>query len=164
MIDQIFRISVVLAMLWNATSTIAAETESSQPCPAKYGDIIVFDQCNPVRLPGVEVKFVGISQPNKATPVSCWNYEASVSGSEKTLFQHCHTGALGGQTHFNIAGKPFTVLFDLSKGCKRFPAGSWAPEMRGHAFYAGILDANTLDDITLKQSQSEQDCFARKGN
>jgi hypothetical protein len=163
MIDQTSRIFATLTMFWAAASAFAANPVDAEPCIAKYGDVVAFERCNPVRLPGVEVRFVGFSQPNKGIPMVCWNYEASVSGSEKATFRHCHTGELGGQTNFSVMGSSFTVVFDVSKGCKRLPVGSWAPEIRGHAFYAGILDASTLEEMWRKQEQSEKVCFARKG-
>lgn len=163
MIGQSFRMFATLLTFCAAASAIAAQASSGKTCVAKYGDIVAFDRCNPVRLPGVEVKFVGASQPNKGIPLSCWNYEASAN-SEKMTFRQCHTGVLGGHANFSVAGSSFTAVFDVSKGCKRLPVGSWAPETRGHSFYAGVLDAKTLEDMSRKQSLSETTCFARKGS
>ena len=101
-------------------------SSDAQKCTASYGDVIEFDRCNPVSLPDVKISEVGASQPVKNIPLLCRNYEASI-GSEKTTFYQCTTGDIGGEKDFVVAGKSFTVVFDVAT---RHP-GRW-----GQAFYA----------------------------
>jgi hypothetical protein len=136
---------------------------AAAPCAAKFGDVVDFGGCNPVSLPDLKVEFVGVSQPMKDIPMSCWNYEASDSAGAVAPFSQCHTGALGGDKTLSVGGKAFTVFFDVSSGCVRLPSGSWAPKVRGHAFRKGAMDAAARDAFWRKQSEEEARCFARKG-
>ena len=155
MVAATSRASALLIAFW------AFAAAANDACVAQYGDVVVFDQCNPIALPGVTIKLVGVSQPHKGIPLSCWNYEAYLPGAEKTAFQHCHTGALGGEANFRVADKSFTAIFDTSAGCARSPAGSWAPQSRGHSFFAGVLDSAAIEGVRRKQMQAEEACFKR---
>lgn len=136
---------------------------AAAPCKAELGDVVDFEVCNPVSFPSLEVRFLGVSQPKKGVPLSCWNYEASTGTGAVEAFKHCHTGALGGHSTLSVGGKSFTVFFDVSSGCARMPSGSWAPKVRGHSFHPGTMDSAAREAFLRKQSQAEMQCFARKG-
>ena len=141
-----------------ADRAVAAQT----PCTAKFGEVVDFAVCNPVRLPGLEVRFIDISQPNEGVPLSCWNYEASTAAGAVEPFRQCHTGELGGHHVLSVGGANFTVFFDAVFGCTRLPSGSWAPKVRGPAFFAGVVDAAEREAFWRRQSEAERRCFARR--
>lgn len=143
------------AVLLLCAATLAMATPKATQCVANYGSVVVFEQCNPVQLSGVEVRLVGISQPFQDIAMTCWNYAAKLVGSEKKAnFKQCTTGELGGHANFSAGGKTFTVVFDVADGCKQ--------QRRGPAFYKGILDAAILEEMTRQQERLEADCFAGK--
>jgi hypothetical protein len=144
------------------TLPLADLAAAAAPCTAKFGDVVDFGKCNPVNLPGVNVKFLGVSQPNKGVPLSCWNYEAS-AGTDAVTFRHCHTGLLGGFSVVSVGERSFSVFFDVSSGCARTPNGPWVPTARGHTFHTGALDSAAREDILRKHSEAERQCFARNG-
>lgn len=137
---------------------------AAAPCAPEFGDIVDFVVCNPVSLPGLEVEFLGVSQPNKGLPLSCWNYEASTGTGAVEEFKHCHTGVLGGHSALSVGGKTFTVFFDVSSGCAGMPSGTWAPKARGHAFHRGVMDSPAREAFWRKQSEDRTRCFARNGS
>ena len=155
-----FRHALLLASIALGDVAFAAPTS----CTAKLGDVIDFDACNPVSLPGLEVRFVGISQPSDGVPLSCWTYLASAGPGAVEEFKHCHTGELGGHATLAVGGQSYTVLFDVASGCARMPSGSWAPKRRGHVFRAGVMDAAAREAFWREQSEQESRCFARKGS
>lgn len=157
------RLTYVLMLVLAAVAQPILAHGAAVPCKAQFGDVVDFEECNPVSFPGLNVKFLDISYPVEGVPLSCWNYEATNGAGAVEAFKHCHTGALGGQSALSVGGKPFTVLFDVSSGCARMPSGSWAPKVRGHSFYAGDLDAAVLDALLRTQSEAETKCFARQG-
>jgi len=148
---------MLTALLICFVSACAAKT---QKCARSYGDVVEVEGCSSVKLPDFSVSFVGDSQPMENLPMQCWNYEVS-NDAEKATFQQCHTGALGGATNFILAGKSFTVVFDVAAGCKQLPSGSWVPETSGHAFYAGVLSTKDLVNMGQEQDQGLADCYAR---
>src|SRR5512133_2528365 len=101
----------------------ASAFAAAAPCAAKFGDVVDFGKCNPVSFPGLKVEFVGVSQPMKDLPLSCWNYEASDGAGAVAPFSQCHTGALGGDQVRAVGGRDFTVVFDGSSGGARLPSG-----------------------------------------
>jgi hypothetical protein len=157
------RLVIILASVWSGSALVqSAPVDAAQPCKAKFGDVVDFRECNPVTLPGVEVEFLNITSPNPQVPLSCWNYKATDSSGKEATFRQCHTGLLGGGTSFTVADKTFTVFFDVATGCRRWPAGNWAPAGRGHAFLAGIPDTKRFVKIRDDFQNAEERCFARK--
>lgn len=155
---------LLLCSMAATAAEVSPVATAAKPCIAKYGEAVAFERCNPLSLPDITVRFVGNSIPIKGVPMVCWDYEASAANSEKTVFKQCHTGALGGRTSFPVAGKSFTVEFDVDQGCKRSPAGTWAYEIRGMMFHATVLSADALEKLWAKRAQSEAACFARNAD
>ncbi len=145
------------ALLLGFVAECAAQNEK---CAGGYSDVVEFAGCSSVRLPDFNVRFVDNTQPMKDVPIICWNYEAT-HGAEKAKFQQCHSGALGGTTTFSLSGKSFTVVFDVSAGCKQLPTGMWTSASVGYAFYKGLLSASDLANMGQAQSQICSDCYAR---
>jgi len=157
------RLLLVLAGTWSGSALAqSAPADTPRPCKAKFGEVVDFRECNPVTLPGVQVEFLDITSPNPNVPLSCWNYRATDSRGNETTFRQCHTGVLGGSTGFTVADKTFTAFFDVATGCRRWPAGHWAPAKRGYVFFAGIPDTQHFVKIRDDFEKSEQRCFARK--
>ena len=153
-------------MRWAGTlalSLTAAASQAAPSCRAGFGDVVTFEGCDTIVLHELRLRFVDITSPNPDVPLSCWNYAAArAEGSAETRFRQCHTGALGGHTTFEVAGKTYTVLFDLSRGCTPHPGGHWIPARRGHVFYAGALSAERRERIQAKNADAESKCTARR--
>jgi hypothetical protein len=132
------------------------------PCTAQLGDVVDFGACNPVSLPGLEVRFVDVSQPDEGVPLTCWNYEASAGTGSVKSFRHCHNGELGGDAVLTVDGSDFTIFFDVASGCVRSPGGAWAPALRGHTFHAGAIEPAARVAYWEKQSEHEMRCSARR--
>lgn len=158
------RLRDVLLLVLGAVALADFAHADAAPCTAEFGDIVDFVVCNPVTLPGPEVEFLGVSQPNKGLPLSCWNYEASSGTGAVEEFKHCNTGVLGGHSTLSVGGKTFTVFFDVSSGCARMPSGSWAPKKRGLTFHTGVMDSPAREAFWRKQSEDRTRCFARNAS
>ncbi|MGK2857570.1 MAG: hypothetical protein ACSLFQ_10235 [Thermoanaerobaculia bacterium] len=157
------RFRVALLLVFGAVALADVARAAAAPCKAELGDIVDFGVCNPVSLPGLEVRFLGVSQPDERVRLLCWRYEASTGTGDVEEFKQCHTGVPGGHSTLSLGGRTFTVLFDVSSGCAQMPSGSWAPKTRGHAFHAGVMDSAAREAFWRKQSEDKERCVARGG-
>lgn len=130
-------------------------------CAVAYGKVVDVDQCNSATLPDFGVRVTGFTHPTPGIALTCRNYEAA-AGADTAAFKQCSTGELDGRAVFALGTKKFTVVFDVFSGCAKLPAGSFAPTVRGHVFFAGEPDARTLDRFQREHDEREQACFARK--
>ena len=132
-------------------------------CTARFGEIIEMAACNVVALPDFEVRFVGTSQPNPGIPLTCWNYRITATKSQaSTDVSQCHTGALGGEQEFNLDGKAYTVLFDLSQGCARSQHSQGTRAYLGHAFLPSTRDSKAVRALRQKVERAESACDRRE--
>lgn len=152
----------VLIVLLVAGAVPDRALAAATACASRFGEVVDFAACNPVRLPGLEVRFIDISQPSQGVPLSCWNYEASTGVGVVEAFRQCHTGVLGGHQVLSVGGAKFTVFFDVASGCARLPSGAWAPKLRGPAFFAGVVDTAEREAFWRRQSEAERHCFERR--
>jgi hypothetical protein len=70
----------------------------------------------------------------------------------------CHAGESGGERDFDLGGKPYAVLFDLSKGCTRSQQGRGTSAYRGHAFLPGTRDSKAVRALRHKLERAESAC------
>lgn len=149
-------------LLFLCALMVASSTASAASCRAGFGDITDMRKCETVALPRFIVQFIGTSQPTPGIPMLCWNYRITAKETAaSTEVSQCHTGELGGEREFQLDGKPYTFLFDLSKGCQRSEQGYWAPQQRGHAFLPGARDSRAVRTLRDREQKAEAACYGR---
>jgi hypothetical protein len=140
----------------------ALRPASATDCRAGFGEIIEMPACSHAVLPRFEVQFTGTSAPNPGIPLICWNYRITAKNTATVAeVSQCHTGELGGEREFQLDGKTYTLLFDLSEGCRRAAQGHWIAQRSGHAFLPGTRDAKAVRTLRDKRHKAESACYRR---